>query len=116
MIKSKTKLEAYRKNRNKITDLLKISKQSYYEIFFEQRNNSKILWQGANNIIYSKKNTESTSSSSLIADRKNITHPQDMAEHFNNFFTSVGKEIQDYIPPTKNNFKNYLKTGTKHSN
>ena len=33
-----------------------------------------------------------------------------MAEHFNNFFTSVGKEIQDNISRTKNNFKNYLKT------
>ena len=32
-----------------------------------------------------------------------------MAKHFNNFFTSSGKEIHN-IPPTKNNFKNYLKT------
>ena len=29
-----------------------------------------------------------------------------MAKHFNNFFNSVGTEIQDNITPTKNNFKN----------
>ena len=32
-----------------------------------------------------------------------------MAEHFNIFFTSVGKKIQNNIPPTRNNFINYLK-------
>ena len=43
MVKSKTKqnktakLEAYRKYRNKIIDLLKISRQSYYKIFFETK-------------------------------------------------------------------------------
>ena len=63
-----------------------------------------------NNIIYSKKNKTSTNLSSLIVDRKNITHPQDMAEGFNIFFFSVSKEIQDHIPPTKSNFKNYLET------
>ena len=42
IIKSKTKrnktakFEAYRKYRNQIIDLLKISGQSYYQFFFEQ--------------------------------------------------------------------------------
>ena len=63
-----------------------------------------------NNIICSKKNKTSTNLSSLIVDGKNITHSQDMAEGFNIFFFSVGKEIQDNIPPTKSNFKNYLET------
>ena len=59
------------------------------------------------NILNKKK--KSTSLSSLIVDRKNITHLQDMTEHFIIFCTSVGKEIQNNIPPTKHNFKNYLK-------
>ena len=33
-----------------------------------------------------------------------------MAEYFNIFFTLVGNEIQDNIPPTKINLKNHLKT------
>ena len=93
-----------------IVELLKVSRQSYYQKSFEQNeNNSIILRQVINNITYSKIDKKSTSPSSVIADGKNVTHPQDMAEHFNNFFNSVGKEIQDNIPPSKNNFKNYLK-------
>ena len=68
-----------------------------------------MLWQGISSIIYSKKNKNSTSPSSLIVDGKNIIHPQDIAEHFNNFFTSVTKEIQDITPPTKiRNLNNFI--------
>ena len=48
-------------------------------------------------MIYPKKNERSTSPSPLTVDRKGITHPQDMAQQLNNFFTSVGKEIQNNI-------------------
>lgn len=37
-----------------------------------------------------------------------------MVEYFSIFFTSVSTEIQDNIPPTKKNFKNYLKTWNKN--
>ena len=53
-------------------------------------------------------NKKSISPSSLIVDGKIITLQQDTVEHSNNFFTSVGLEIQDDIPPTKSNIKNYL--------
>ena len=36
-----------------------------------------------------------------------------MAEHFNNFFTSVGKEIQDNISPTKTILKIIIKIETQ---
>ena len=32
-----------------------------------------------------------------------------MAENFNNFFTSIGKNIQKKIPPTKKTFTDYMK-------
>ena len=33
-----------------------------------------------------------------------------MAENVNNFFTSIGKNLQEKIPPTKKIFTDYLKT------
>ena len=33
-----------------------------------------------------------------------------MAGNFNNFFTSIGKNLQTKIPPTKKTFTDYLKT------
>ena len=46
----------------------------------------------------------------MIPDKsKFVTNRQDMAEHFNNFFTSIGKKIQEIISPTKKNYAQYLK-------
>ena len=34
---------------------------------------------------------------------------KNIAEHFNNFFTSIGKELQKGISPTKKHFSSFLK-------
>ena len=100
MIKFKTKqaktekFETYRKHRNKITHLIRIGRQSYYQNCFKQnKNNSKILWQGINYIIYCKKDIKSTRPSSLIVEEKNMTHPQDIAEHFNRISLSRHEQV-----------------------
>ena len=36
-----------------------------------------------------------------------------MAEHFNNFFTSIGKNLQETIPPTRKDYAQYLNTPNK---
>ena len=38
-----------------------------------------------------------------------ITDPIEIAENFNNFFTSLGANLQKKILPTKNTFTDYLK-------
>ena len=39
-----------------------------------------------------------------------ISHPKNLAEHFNDYFTSISKELRKYIlPPTKRNFSDNLK-------
>ena len=44
----------YKKYRNKITELLKISKQTYYQNYFEEnKKNLKGIWQGIHEIISS---------------------------------------------------------------
>ena len=47
--------------------------------------------------------------SAIIADDNNIIDPSEIAQNFNNFFTSVGTNLQKKIPPTKKNFTDYLK-------
>lgn len=39
-------------------------------------------------------NEKSARPSSVTVDRKHMTHSQETIEHFNNYFTSVGKELQ----------------------
>ena len=106
MIKTKRKQQklskhnSYNKYRNKITKLLRISRQTYFQKYFEKnKKNSKRIWQGIPEII-----------SAIIVDGNAITAPTKMAENFNNFFTSIGKNLQEKIPPTKKTFTDYLKT------
>ena len=70
--------------------------------------NSKAIWQGIHNIIYSKKSNRINIPSSLLIEGNTITDPKDISEHFNNFFTSIGQDLQKNIVPTKKHFSDYL--------
>ena len=105
MIKEKDQLikiekhKKFKKYRNKITDLLKTSKRAHYHKHFEEnKKNCRALWIEINEIVYSKVKNKKNSPLSLIQDDKTITDPKYIAEHFNNFFTSIGKKLQKQHP------------------
>ena len=86
-----------KKYRNKLIGLLKISSQSHYQNYFnENKKKLRALWQGINEIIYSKEAHETNSPSSLLVDNEAITNIPQMAEHFNQYFTSIGKNLQNH--------------------
>ena len=113
--KGKRSADKNRKTKNfkniEITDLLKTSKQAHYHKYFEQnKKNCRALWIGIDEIVYSKtKNKNKTNSpSSLIQDNKTTTDQKHIAEHFSNFSTSIGKNLQKNIPFTKMYFSSFL--------
>ena len=84
-----------KKYRNKLIGVLKISRQSLYQNYFnENKKNSIALWQGINQMIYSKKAHKTNSPSSLSVDNETITNISQMAEHFNQYFTLSGKNLK----------------------
>ena len=116
MIKAKNKQhklikhESYKKYRNKIIELIRQSKKTYYQRYFEQnKKDSKTIWQGIHEIISSRKNKNGGNVSAIISDDNTIMDPVEIAQNFNNFFTSIGTNPQTKIPPTKKNFTDYLK-------
>ena len=116
MIKAKNKQhklikhESYKKYRNKIIELIRQSKENYYQRYFDQnKKNSKTIWQGIHEIISSRKNKNGGNVSAIISDDNTITNPVEIAQNFNNFFTSIGTNLQKKIPPTKKIFTDYLK-------
>ena len=116
MIKAKNsqtkqlKLSLYKKQRDIILDLLKKSKESHYRKYFEDnKRNCKAVWNGINKIIYSKPKANAWEPNCLLINSKVVSQPKDIAEHFNDYFTSLSKELQKCIPPTKRNFSDYLK-------
>ena len=101
-----------KKYRNKLIGILKISRQSLNQNYFNENNkNSRASWQGISEIIYSKikKAHKTNSPSSLLVDNETIANIPQMTEHFNQYFTSTGKNLQKSIPPTKRHFSDYLK-------
>ena len=63
----------------------------------------KKIWQGIHKIISSRKKNDGNNDDT-------ITGPIKMAKKFNNFFTSLGTNLQKKIPLTKKTFTDYLKT------
>ena len=102
------KHESYKKYRNKVIELIRQSKQTYYQHYFEQnKKDSKTIWQGIHEIISSRKNKNGGNVSAIISDDNTITNPVEIAQNFNNFFTSIGTNLQKKILPTKKNFTDY---------
>ena len=80
MIKTKNillrqiKEKSFKKCRNKIVALIKINRKLHYQKFFEEnKRNSKAMWQGIHNIIYSKKSNRSNTPSSLLIEGNTFT-------------------------------------------
>ena len=106
----KRKNEIYKTYRNKIVDLLLVSRKCHYQKYFEEnKKSSRAIWQGIHDIVYSRKSEKNNAPSSLLIDGKTITNPKNMVENFNNFLTSIGTKLQDNIPPTRRHYFDYLK-------
>ena len=95
MIKEKNVLtkvlkhESFKKYRNQIINLLRVSKQTHYNKFFEEnKKNCRAIWTGINEIICPK-NKKLNSPTSLIDEGKIITNSKNIVEHFNKFFTEI---------------------------
>ena len=106
----KRKHEIHKTYRNKTVDLLRVTRKRHYQKYFEEnKKSSRALWQGIHDIVYSKKSKKNNTASSLLIDGKTITNSKDMAESFNNFFTSIRVKLQSNISFTRRHYFDYLK-------
>ena len=82
----------YKKYRNLFSTLIKKSKQAYYGKYFERNwNNIKNTWKGIKSLI-SLKTVVSHVSTLLSLDKGDTTSsPYDIANIFNNYFTSMAE-------------------------
>ena len=69
-----------------VTDLIRISKKSFYSDFFiENKSNLKKTWEGIRGLINVNKKGNSNIDN-LIVQNKEVTDPADMASSINSFF------------------------------
>jgi len=98
--------------RNKLVTLIRNSKKSYFESFFDDNTkNMKKTWSAINSLLHSKRNK--AKSITALKDRKlngqKNYDPTKLPSILNDFFVNVGKNHAEKIPKPKVDFTEYLK-------
>ena len=89
----------YNTYRNKLTTLIRKSKkQYYYRVFSNFKNNLKKIWTEINSLM--NKNNKISKTNPIKIKGKLTNNHQVIANEFNNFFGSIGKSLDDSLPPS----------------
>uniref|UniRef100_A0A669B1C7 Reverse transcriptase domain-containing protein n=1 Tax=Oreochromis niloticus TaxID=8128 RepID=A0A669B1C7_ORENI len=101
-VKTKEVEQRYKAYRNKLTDIIRTSKQLYYRRrLYENKNNIKGTWVVLNNLI--KQGSSGTSYPEYFFDANGENHNMsNIVDGFNKFFINVGPELAADIPCQKN--------------
>jgi hypothetical protein len=98
----------YVRYRNCYNKLKHFAKTTYYlQLFDEFKNNSKQTWKVLNNLI-GKQNDKTFVPIKLKHNDELISNPQDIANHFCDYFTNVGPGLAAKIPQHINRYSHYL--------
>ena len=98
----------YKALRNKIVALIRNSKKNHFRKFFsENANDVRKTWTGIKSIINIRTLTKGQPNS-LSIDNKLITNPSEIAEGFNNYFSTIAEKLQQDTVFGTNNFSKYL--------
>ena len=92
--------EKFKSYRNMLNTLLKKSKQDYYKEYFKKSTgDAKATWNGIRELVTLKKR-KSHFPSKIIKNNITITDQKEIANEFNEYFATVGKQLAVSITPT----------------
>ena len=104
---NQTNKNKFTKNKNKLTNLLRIAKADYYSsVFAKLKGDTKGIWTEINNVLGNKKYNKLPSS--LYNKNLKLHSVKDIVEEFNNYFLSMGKNLSDNIPAVNRSHDSYL--------
>ena len=92
---SSTYNEAYKRCKNKLNKLIKTTKEEYFKTKLSNANNSKNSWQAINELL--NKKPKSTQVTQLNVDDQVITGDRNIADCFNQYFSSIGCKLSESI-------------------
>jgi len=97
----------YRTYRNIYNSLVRKSRTLYYsESIHNNQKNPKKVWEVIKETL-NKQNSDNHIPE-ILQNQKNLTDNMDKANAFNTFFTNIGLEIHNTVPPSSKNFADYL--------
>ena len=99
----------YKKYRNLLSTLMKKSKQTYYDKYFERNsNNIKNTWKGIKSLTSLKTVASSVPAVLSLDNGDTIINPYDIANTFNNYFASIAETTKRSIEYAHKHFSDYL--------
>jgi hypothetical protein len=101
-----TYISEYKTYRNLYNKIVRKAKEKYYnDTFFKFKNNPKKTWGLLNEI---RKKKQNAPIDKLTIDGKSINDINEIAECFNDHFSSIANKIVTKIPPSSSDFLTYL--------
>ena len=98
----------YKKYKNKLTYLLRIAKKRYYEAQIDKnKDNIKLTWKILNSLI-NRTEKKSLSYPQLHDNGQDITNPEEIANKFCQYFTSIDPNLASKIPPASKSFREFI--------
>ena len=99
----------YKVLRNRICEEKRQGKRNYFTSRFEKnKNKSKDIWKGIRSLVNIK--NAPSSSIKLMDDNKNlISDPTQIANIFNDHYSTIGPKVQQKIPNQTGDFRTYLR-------
>ena len=108
----------YKTYANKLTRVKNLAKKLYYDTeVAEKKSNPRELWKLIKTVISTKRSHSHNSSlTNICVDDELINEPEEVCEHFNNYFVQVGESIANSIRNIDNvNFTSYLKNAVSQT-
>ena len=97
----------YKTLNNKLNKLLKTAKKNYFSDQLEkEKNNIKNTWKILNNVL--NKNHTKPCNTEFNLNGQVIDNPEQIPDHFNDFFINIGPNQVSQIPDTNTHFSTYL--------
>ena len=108
-----SKFVKYKKYRNKLTSIIRLSRKLYYSKKLEtNKDNANALWRTVNDLI-GKKKVDDTSS--FFVDGNEINDPITISNTFNAYFTDIGSKLSSEITDASTHFTDYLSMPCENS-
>ena len=102
-------LEKYKQYRNKLTNIIRMSKKTYYsQKIGNAEGDINATWKIINNLINKNKPQNKIDNLKVESQPENITDPTEIAHHFNSFFTNIGPDLASKINCRDKHFSQFL--------
>ena len=99
---------SYKKYRNMLTILLKQNKKNNFSVYIlDNYNNTKKTWDGIRELVNVSKKKNNLPNKIYYND-KEINSPLDIADSFNDFFSNIGKNVEEKIPKLTTSYSAYM--------